>query len=32
MGALLVYLLRSQTLKDAIIRDQQNLIRPDPPA
>jgi hypothetical protein len=32
MGALLTYLLRSQTLKDAIIRDRQDLVRPDPPA
>ena len=32
MGTLLTYLLRSRTLKDAIIRDRQDLVTPDPPA
>jgi hypothetical protein len=32
MGTLLVYLMRSRTLKSAIIRDRADLIDPHPPA
>jgi MFS family permease len=32
MGTLAVYLMRSRRLKDAIIRDRQDLVDPHPPA